>query len=148
MSMECFMGCLVAGMPGACLVHKTLSSAAFSGMLVDKVGVEVSFPMHAESWFGKFWSCLWAGIVQDVPASLEECEACREVDCTQERWLTCERRLAAETTSLAGSGTSTGRTDEVPGLSATEQPQPAPEKSEEANEEASDYARRRKISIH
>ena len=125
-------------------MHKTLSSPAFSGMLVNKVGVEVSFPMHSENWLGKFCSRLWAGIVQDVPASLEECEACREVDCNQERWLTCERRLAAETSSLAGSGTSTGRTDEVPGVSATEQPRPASEESEEA----SDYARRRKISIH
>jgi hypothetical protein len=35
-------------------------------------------------------------VIQDVPPSLEECEACREPSCTQGQWETCKRRLAAE----------------------------------------------------
>jgi hypothetical protein len=100
--------------------------------------------MRSESRFGKFWTRLRAGVVLDVPPSLEECEACREVDCTQERWLTCERRLTAEQTSLAAAGLGTGRTDELPSMSPQEQPEAAPAESEENG----DYAKRRKISIH
>ena len=44
------------------------------------------FPMRSNSWFGKFWTRLRTEVVQDVPPSLEECESCREVSCTQERW--------------------------------------------------------------
>ena len=100
--------------------------------------------MRSESWIGKVWTRLRAGVVQDVPAGLEECEACREVDCTQERWLTCERRLRTEAASLAASGLGTGRTDELPRMPASEQPAAAPAESEEI----ADYAKRRKISIH
>ena len=38
-----------------------------------------------------------AEIIADVPASIDACEACRVVDCTQERWLACPERLAVET---------------------------------------------------
>ena len=34
-------------------------------------------------------------LIQDVPAELEECEVCREVDCTQSKWEECPRRLEA-----------------------------------------------------
>lgn len=80
--------------------------------------------MRTDSWFGKFWTRLKAEVVQDVPASLEECEACREGTCTQERWSTCARRLAAEA-EQSGTGNDfvpsvSGRSDEMPGLGATD----------------------------
>ena len=84
-----------------------------------------------------------------MPPSLEECEACREVDCTQERWLSCERRMAAEDAHLAAVGPPTGRTDELPGISATppvEEPQGGDPAETYAQRET--YERRRKISIH
>jgi hypothetical protein len=86
--------------------------------------------MRPNTWFGRFWTRVIAGVVQDVPPSLEKCESCREVDCTQERWLTCARRLAAEG-ERGGAGDSatplvTGRTDEMPGIFAAEDPQAAP----------------------
>jgi len=56
--------------------------------------------MRSQSWFGKLWQRLSAGVVQDVPPRLDACEACREVDCTQERWESCERRLATEAAAL------------------------------------------------
>ena len=56
------------------------------------------------TWFGKFWNRLKAGIVADVPPSLDACETCREVDCTQERWSTCVTRLAVEAERLKESG--------------------------------------------
>jgi hypothetical protein len=52
--------------------------------------------MRSPSWFAKFWKRVSTGVVQDVPADLEACEDCREIECTQERWQTCPRRLAAE----------------------------------------------------
>jgi hypothetical protein len=55
--------------------------------------------MRSLPWLGKLWKRVGTGLVQDVPSSLEECEACREVECTQERWETCERRLATEATN-------------------------------------------------
>jgi hypothetical protein len=74
--------------------------------------------MATQSWFGKIWTRLRSGVVQDVPPNLEECETCREVDCTQERWLQCEKRLATEAVSLAASHAGTGKTDELPRVSA------------------------------
>ena len=38
--------------------------------------------------------------MQDVPANLEQCESCREVDCTQERWESCRQRLDTEAAML------------------------------------------------
>ena len=36
-------------------------------------------------------------LVQDVPAELEICEgACREVNCTREKFENCERRIVAK----------------------------------------------------
>jgi hypothetical protein len=103
--------------------------------------------MGSDSWIGRFLSRLRAGVVEDVPPSLEECESCREVDCTQERWLTCERRLAAEAASLGASGgvvASTGITDELPSQAAA----PAPPAEAEQGEMPEAGGRRRTISSH
>jgi hypothetical protein len=101
---------------------------------------KTSFPMRPGTWFGRFWTRIRAEVVQDVPPSLEECESCREVDCTQERWLTCARRLAAEA-ERRGAGDQTlppmtGRTSEMPGIHATDSPQDQP--AEEAAAESGD----------
>jgi hypothetical protein len=102
--------------------------------------------MRTDSWFGRFWTRIRAGVVQDVPPSLEECESCREVNCTQERWLTCARRLAAEAESRGGQNwvmpRLTGRSDEMPSISTTDSPQSQP--AEKETSESSD--RRKKIS--
>ena len=83
-----------------------------------------SYPMRSDTWFGRFWTRLRAEVIQDVPASLEECEACREVNCTQERWLACARRLAAEAernhTADDAMPAVTGRSDEMPGIFAAD----------------------------
>ena len=90
--------------------------------------------MRSDNWFGRFWTRLRSGVVQDVPPNLEECETCREVDCTQERWLQCEKRLAAEAASL--SANAPGRTDELlpcvaPAASPGAMPAPASGRTEE-----------------
>lgn len=66
----------------------------------------------AAHWLGKLWTRLWSGVIEDVPASLEQCESCRELDCTQERWERCEKRIATEAASLAMSG-NVARTGEL-----------------------------------
>jgi hypothetical protein len=58
------------------------------------------------------WTRLWSGVIEDVPANLEECESCRELDCTQERWETCEKRIVTETASLGLTG-NVARTGEL-----------------------------------
>jgi hypothetical protein len=63
-----------------------------------------SRPTGRETWFGKLWKRLKGGIVADVPPSLDACETCREVDCTQERWSTCPPRLEVEAIRLKESG--------------------------------------------
>jgi hypothetical protein len=100
--------------------------------------------MRSDNWFRKFWTRLGAGVVQDVPPALEECETCREVGCTQERWLKCERRLGTEATSFAITGVvaSEGRSDELPALYISQKPQAAPE----AQHEAGVAPREKKIS--
>lgn len=114
------------------------------------LGVTLPFPggfsMRSESWFGRLWTRLSSGVVQEVPAALEECESCREVDCTQERWLHCERRLEAEAATL--SANASGRTNEllprvVPPWSPAAEPTPAPGPTAE---EGSGQLRARKIS--
>lgn len=101
--------------------------------------------MRPDNWLAKFWSRFYAGVVQDVPPTMEECEACREVDCTNERWQTCERRLAAESARLAATGTGTGRTnEELPGMSDGPR---LPAASEE-HLPASEQPRTKKISTH
>jgi hypothetical protein len=92
--------------------------------------------MRSASWIGRFWTRLRAEFIQDVPPSLEECETCREVECTQERWLSCARRLAAEA-ECSGAGdyvmpSVTGRTDEMPGIYATDGAQDQPTENETA----------------
>lgn len=52
--------------------------------------------MRFTSWFGKLLNRLSSCVVQDVPAGLDGCEMCRETGCTQGRWESCERRIAAE----------------------------------------------------
>ena len=47
-------------------------------------------------WLGRIWRRAVASLIEDVPPSLEECEVCRVVDCTQERWLVCAKRLVTE----------------------------------------------------
>lgn len=73
--------------------------------------------MQPGTWFGKLWTRIRREVVADVPPSLEECESCREPDCTQARWLTCARRLAAEAEALGSPSafypSITGRTDEM-----------------------------------
>jgi hypothetical protein len=102
--------------------------------------------MRSDNWLGKFWTRLRAGVVQDVPASLEECETCREVDCTEERWAKCERRIAAEAASLAasGAGLPPGRTGDLPGMFGEQAPQAAAQESEQDGE----YGKRRKNTSH
>jgi hypothetical protein len=39
-------------------------------------------------------SRLWRAVVADCPPSLEACQDCRELDCTQAQWVACERRRA------------------------------------------------------
>ena len=102
--------------------------------------------MRSESWFGRLWTRFGSGLVQDVPPALEECETCREVDCTQERWLYCERRLEAEAATL--SANAPGRTNEllprvVPAWSPAPEPAPAPGSTAE---ESGGQLRTRKIS--
>jgi hypothetical protein len=103
--------------------------------------------MRSDSWFGKFWTRLKAEVIQDVPASLEACEACREVACTQERWSTCAKRLAAEAEqSSAGEHyvpSVSGRSDEMPGLGATDAADGAQAQSTETGtDESSDRQKR------
>jgi hypothetical protein len=112
-----------------------------AGVLGDDVRIvtrNTSFRMRTDSWFGRFWTRIRAGVVQDVPPSLEECESCREVDCTQERWLTCARRLAAEAESRGAQNWAmpplTGRSDEMPGISTTDSPQAQPTENETAED--------------
>jgi hypothetical protein len=90
--------------------------------------------MASENRFGKFWTRLWSSVVQDVPPALEECETCREVDCTQERWLHCERRLAAESYNLAANAP--GRTDDLlPRVLPAVRPAAVPERTPGPNTE-------------
>jgi len=100
-------------------------------------------PMRSNSWLGRFWTRLRAEVVQDVPPSLEECESCREVSCTQERWRTCARRLATEAEQLyardAVIPSVTGRTAEMPGIFATDGPQD--ERSEDEPTEGNGHHR-------
>lgn len=103
--------------------------------------------MRSESWFRRFWARLWSGMVQDVPPSLEECETCRDVDCTEERWHYCARRLAAEAANL--SANAPGRTNELLPRVPPDLPYlPADHTPEPASEEPSAPLRTRKISNH
>jgi hypothetical protein len=56
--------------------------------------------MRRETRLGKLLTRLKAGIVADVPPSIDACEACREVDCTEERWRICPARLELEAERL------------------------------------------------
>jgi hypothetical protein len=51
--------------------------------------------MASRSKFRNLWKRVADGVVQDVPPNLDGCETCRELECTQERWESCELRLAA-----------------------------------------------------
>ena len=56
----------------------------------DSIGIQAR--VASKDWFAKLWTRLSLAVVQSVPAELEECEMCRELSCSQERWNTCERR--------------------------------------------------------
>ena len=104
---------------------------------------------RSDSWFRRFWARLRAAVIRDVPTNLDECEACREVSCTQERWLSCARRLAAEA-ERRGDGNDvlpsvTGRTDEMPGIFATDGQQEPSTENETA--ESGDQHKRISSSI-
>ena len=90
--------------------------------------------MQSGNWMSKLWSRFRAGVIQDVPPSLEECESCREVNCTQARWLSCARRLAAEAEHDGSSNrfmpSTTGRTDEMPCQSDANSPNAHPGEAE------------------
>jgi len=43
----------------------------------------------------KFWKRIVNFFVQDVPPDIEACAECRETDCSQYRFETCPRRIAA-----------------------------------------------------
>jgi hypothetical protein len=74
--------------------------------------------MGRETNLGKLWGRIKAGIVADVPPSLDACETCREVDCTEERWLTCPNRLEREAELL---GALAGKAEgEEPGREASD----------------------------
>ena len=89
--------------------------------------------VRPDSWFAKLLNSLWAGVVQDVPRSLEECESCREVDSTQERWESCERRIAAQELVLGCSATQPlARTDELAAMPEPGINQPGPSDGETA----------------
>lgn len=102
--------------------------------------------MRSNSWFGRFWTRLKSEVIQDVPPSLDECESCREANCTQERWLTCARRLATEEDQRYAREdyvpSVTGRTDEMPGIFEADNPQDQPAE----NETAEDGCQRKRIS--
>ena len=107
--------------------------------------------MRSNSWFGRLWTRVKAGVIQDVPPSLEECESCREVNCTQARWRTCARRLAAEAEAQPSdvgddvTPSVTGRTDEMPGIYATDGPKDQP--TENATAESGDQHKRLSSSV-
>ncbi len=102
--------------------------------------------MQSDTWLGRIWTRIKVGVVQDVPPSIEECECCREVDCTQERWLNCARRIGIKAELDTADGETapsvTGRTDEMPGVYTVED---SPVASEE-NEAAESVGRRKSIS--
>ena len=59
--------------------------------------------MPSRSKLRGFWKRVADGVVQDVPPSLDGCETCRELECTQERWESCELRLAAAKAAMTDS---------------------------------------------
>lgn len=65
-----------------------------------------------------WWRRARDAVVQDVPASLEACESCRETDCTQSRWQQCARRLAEEAALCGEVFGPVGRTDEMPSVTS------------------------------
>ncbi len=73
--------------------------------------------MQSDKWSDKVWAGIRARFIQNVPPSLDACESCRDVDCTQARWLRCEGRLAVEASHPLGQGLppGTGRPEEMDG---------------------------------
>ena len=60
--------------------------------------------MPLRSWLSSKWVRIQGSIVSDVPLSLDECEDCRQLDCSQVKWLSCPRRLAGEAERLSDQG--------------------------------------------
>jgi len=55
--------------------------------------LDASTTVGPESRLGRLWRRIRVCFVQDVPVSIDLCEVCREVVCTQGRWETCDGRL-------------------------------------------------------
>ncbi len=56
--------------------------------------------MTNESTALRFFGRLWSSVIQDVPATIAQCEFdCRRSECVQSEWATCPRRLATEAAS-------------------------------------------------
>ena len=53
------------------------------------------------TFLGWFWSRSKSDLIQDVPSNIASCEFdCHVLDCNQEHWDTCERRLSMEGASV------------------------------------------------
>jgi hypothetical protein len=103
--------------------------------------------MRSDNWLGRIWSRFHTSVVQDVPPSLEACESCREVDCSQERWEACEHRLAAEAAHPASAHSNPAKTGERPPLPGLA-PHPPGEATPMATPEPAAEPRTKKISVH
>lgn len=78
------------------------SSAQLFRASVDTLTEMIHKPLTPRfaSWLGRAWTGLRESVIQDVPASLEQCESCRVIDCSQVHWQSCARRLATEAERL------------------------------------------------
>lgn len=104
--------------------------------------------MGSENWFGRLWARLRSGVIQDVPPGLEACECCREINCTQQRWETCEHRLATEAATIAVNGPSAARTGELMPYVPLNVVAPKPDAPRETAASNDELPRARKISNH
>jgi hypothetical protein len=81
------------------------------------------------SWLGTFWARVRNSVIDDVPPSLEQCESCRALDCSQERWETCAQRLATEAERFYEGGLvleATAISTEMPWVSSPEDVEDTP----------------------
>jgi hypothetical protein len=92
--------------------------------------------MQLGSWFDTVWTRIRESVILDVPPSLEQCECCKRRDCSQEHWEGCTQRLASETERLCEEGglvlTATGVSEEMPGVSSSEDVESTPSEQEPA----------------
>lgn len=104
--------------------------------------------MSSGNWLGRLWTRVRSGLVADVPPSLEACECCRETNCTQRRWETCEHRLATFAATITANGPNTLRTGELLPRVPLDIVAPRPDASPPPAEASSEAPRARKISNH